>query len=151
MIAKEFEYVAPGSLEEALQALQQGGDDAKVLAGGHSLLPMMKLRFATPAHLVDLARIPDLRGIAEVGHEIAWEGQGANEVGRDSKTGRTLIRIDPHYFRPTEVDVLLGDPSKALAKLGWKHTTSFPELVSEMVTADLELVKQERWRNDRSA
>jgi GDPmannose 4,6-dehydratase len=115
--------------------LQQDVPDDFVLATGeaHSVREFVELAFA------------------EVGHEIAWEGQGANEVGRDSKTGRTLIRIDPHYFRPTEVDVLLGDPSKALAKLGWKHTTSFPELVSEMVTADLELVKQERWRNDRSA
>ena len=67
---------------------------------------------------------------------------------RPVRRSSELIR---DYFRPTEVDMLLGDPSKALAKLGWKHTTSFRELVSEMVAADLELVKQERWRNDRSA
>jgi GDPmannose 4,6-dehydratase len=115
--------------------LQQDQPDDFVLATGetHSVREFVELAFA------------------EIGHTISWDGQGANEVGRDSKTGQTLIRIDPHYFRPTEVDVLLGNPSKALAKLGWRHTTSFRELVSEMVAADLELVKQERWRNDRSA
>jgi len=115
--------------------LQQDVPDDFILATGemHSVREFVELAFA------------------EVGHAISWEGQGEDEVGRDSKTGRTLIRIDPHYFRPTEVDLLLGDPSKAFAKLGWKRTTSFRELVSEMVAADLKLFRQERWRNDRSA
>jgi aerobic carbon-monoxide dehydrogenase medium subunit len=63
VIPAEFDYVAPASLEEALQALQEGGEDAKLLAGGHSLLPLMKLRLAAPSLLVDLRRVPDLSGI----------------------------------------------------------------------------------------
>lgn len=70
MIPAAFEYHAPTSLPEAIALLGRLGEEAKLLAGGHSLLPMMKLRFATPAHLVDLGRIPDLRGIAQVGDEI---------------------------------------------------------------------------------
>ena len=70
MIPSPFEYHAPTSLPDAIALLGRYGDDAKLLAGGHSLLPMMKLRFAQPAHLIDLGRIPDLRGIAEVGDEI---------------------------------------------------------------------------------
>jgi GDPmannose 4,6-dehydratase len=59
-----------------------------------------------------------------------------------------LVRIDPRYFRPTEVDLLLGDPSKAHEKLGWRHTTTFAELVREMVAADLALIDRETWRKD---
>ncbi|HVN35273.1 MAG TPA: xanthine dehydrogenase family protein subunit M [Casimicrobiaceae bacterium] len=70
MIPREFQYHAPKTLPDALGLLQQLGDDAKVLAGGHSLLPMMKLRFAQPAHLVDLGKIPELRGIREDGGTI---------------------------------------------------------------------------------
>ena len=70
MIPHPFEYHAPTSLPDAIALLGRYGDDAKLLAGGHSLLPMMKLRFAQPAHLIDLGRIPDLRGIAQVGDEI---------------------------------------------------------------------------------
>jgi carbon-monoxide dehydrogenase medium subunit len=65
MIPREFEYHAPGSVSDAVGLLDRLGDEAKVLAGGHSLLPMMKMRFAAPAHLVDLGRIADLRGIRE--------------------------------------------------------------------------------------
>ena len=85
------------------------------------------------------------------GRLLRWEGVGADEVGRDAKSGRVLVRVDPEYFRPTEVDLLLGDPSKAFAKLGWRHKTSFAELVAEMVDADLRLVDRENWRLDRSA
>ncbi|GGY56541.1 GDP-mannose 4,6-dehydratase [Parvularcula lutaonensis] len=88
---------------------------------------------------------------SHVGRSIEWAGEGVDEIGRDAKTGQVLVRIDPRYFRPTEVDLLLGDPSKARKELGWRHTTSFPDLVSEMVKNDLQLVEQERWRNDRSA
>ena len=70
MITAPFEYHAPNSLPEALKLLGDLGDDAKILAGGHSLLPMMKLRFAEPAHLIDLRRIDSLRGISQVGNEI---------------------------------------------------------------------------------
>jgi len=62
-----------------------------------------------------------------------------------------LVRIDPRYFRPTEVDLLIGDPTKAREQLGWTHTTKFKELVKEMVRADLDLVAREKWRKDRSA
>jgi aerobic carbon-monoxide dehydrogenase medium subunit len=70
MIPAGFEYHAPRSVADAVRLLGDLGPDARLLAGGHSLLPMMKLRFAAPAHLIDLGRIPDLRGIAEVGGEI---------------------------------------------------------------------------------
>lgn len=75
---------------------------------------------------------------AELGREIVWEGTGIDEKGIDKKTGDTIIEIDPIYFRPTEVDSLLGDPSKAREKLGWKAETSFEALVKEMVATDLE-------------
>jgi GDPmannose 4,6-dehydratase len=65
------------------------------------------------------------------------------EIGVDNRTGTELITVDPDYFRPTEVDLLLGDPSKAFRKLGWRHETTFPDLVKEMVEADLQQVKQE--------
>ena len=70
MIPRPFEYHAPTSLREALSLLDLYGDDAKILAGGHSLLPMMKLRFGAPGHLVDLGRIGELKGIQQLGNEI---------------------------------------------------------------------------------
>jgi GDPmannose 4,6-dehydratase len=75
----------------------------------------------------------------EIGVDIVWEGKGIDERGIDAKTGAARVRVDPKYFRPTEVDYLLGDPSKARRLLGWKHHTSFNELVKEMVQIDLEL------------
>ena len=77
------------------------------------------------------------KAFQEAGIEIVWEGGGLDEVGRDSGTGKTLIQIDPRYFRPTEVDYLLGDPSKAREKLGWEAEVSFDELVRLMVREDL--------------
>ena len=82
------------------------------------------------------------RAFAEVGITIGWKGAGVDELGLDVKTGRVLIAIDPGYFRPTEVDFLLGDPTKAREKLGWTHKTSFPELVAEMVASDLVVMKK---------
>ena len=76
---------------------------------------------------------------AEIGRTIVWSGEGVDEVGRDVATGAVLVGIDPAYFRPTEVDLLLGDASKAERLLGWKHTTSLAELVEEMVAADRQL------------
>jgi len=84
---------------------------------------------------------------AEIGKTIDWAGAGVDEVGTDTKTGAELIRIDPRYFRPTEVDVLLGDPTKARNELGWHHKTTFSELVKEMVAADIQLLDRESWRN----
>jgi GDPmannose 4,6-dehydratase len=74
---------------------------------------------------------------AEIGRTIVWEGLGVDEVGRCGRTGDVLVAIDPRYFRPTEVDLLLGDPSKAKAKLGWEHQSTMEDLVREMVAADL--------------
>ena len=72
----------------------------------------------------------------EVGIEIEWKGQGISEKGYSKKDGKVLIQINPRYFRPTEVEVLLGDPKKAEVQLGWKRKVSFNELVSMMVKAD---------------
>ncbi len=77
----------------------------------------------------------------EVGMQIEWQGDGTSEVGLDHKSGKTVVTVDPRYFRPTEVDLLLGDASKARKLLGWKHKTSFPELVKEMVREDLKAVE----------
>ncbi len=74
---------------------------------------------------------------------IEWRGEGVDEVGIDAVTGRTLVRVDPRYFRPTEVETLLGDPSKARQKLGWSAEVSFSELVSEMVSEDLLAAKRD--------
>ncbi|MEZ0167921.1 GDP-mannose 4,6-dehydratase [Microvirga sp. TS319] len=82
------------------------------------------------------------RAFAVVGRTIAWRGEGIDEVGVDSDSGRVLVEVDPRYFRPTEVELLLGNPTKAKAKLGWCHTTTFPQLVAEMVKADLHLLRQ---------
>lgn len=73
--------------------------------------------------------------------EIAWEGEGVNEIGIDKKTGTTIIKINPQYFRPTEVDLLLGDPTKAKEKLGWEATIKFAELAKRMTRSDYELQK----------
>jgi GDPmannose 4,6-dehydratase len=80
---------------------------------------------------------------AEVGRGIVWRGEGVEETGVDRKSGKTVVRIDPIYFRPTEVDVLIGDSSKARQKLGWAPKTSFAELVKEMVAADLAIARRE--------
>lgn len=79
-----------------------------------------------------------------LGLEISWQGHGVDEVGLDVKTGRVIVRVDPRYFRPTEVDNLLGDPTKAREKLGWKPRIGFKELVQEMVAQDLKKAKLER-------
>lgn len=72
----------------------------------------------------------------ELGIQIEWRGEGVNEKGYDMKTGKCLVEVDPRYFRPSEVETLLGDPTKAKQKLGWTPKTSFKELVTEMVRAD---------------
>ena len=80
----------------------------------------------------------------EAGIEIKWEGKGVDEKGVDIKTGKVLVEVDPKYFRPTEVEQLLGDPSKSKNVLGWNPTaTSFSELIQLMVKSDLELAKKE--------
>lgn len=74
---------------------------------------------------------------------IEWQGSGEQEIGIDKATGKTIVKINPQFFRPAEVDVLLGDPSKAEKNLGWKREISFSELVSRMIQADLERVQKE--------
>ncbi|MDE2173225.1 MAG: GDP-mannose 4,6-dehydratase [Patescibacteria group bacterium] len=74
----------------------------------------------------------------ELGIEIVWQGSGLDEKGIDKKTGKIIVEVDPHYFRPTEVESLLGNPAKAREKLGWEAKVSFEELVKEMVATDLE-------------
>ena len=112
-------------VEGMWRILQQPKPDDYVLATGeaHSVREFVECAFA------------------EVGVEIGWKGAGVEERGFDRKNGRCLIAIDPRYFRPTEVDLLLGDPSKAFKTLGWKHTTTFPQLVSDMVASDLKVMK----------
>ena len=103
--------------------LQQDVPDDYVLATGeaHSVREFVELAFA------------------EVGTTIVWQGTGVDERGVDAKTGVARVRVDPRYFRPTEVDYLWGDPTKARNVLGWKHRTSFEQLVKEMVQVDLAL------------
>jgi GDPmannose 4,6-dehydratase len=111
--------------------LQQDKPDDYVLATGetHSVREFIELAFG------------------EIGRKIAWRGQGLSEEGVDNRTGDVLVKIDPRYFRPTEVDLLLGDPAKARKVLGWKHEITFPQLVKEMVASDLKKVAAEGQRN----
>ncbi len=74
--------------------------------------------------------------------KLAWSGEGIDEIGTDEVTGKTIIKINPHYFRPTEVDLLLGDPTKAKQKLGWEAKTKFADLARLMTKADYELMKK---------
>jgi GDPmannose 4,6-dehydratase len=115
--------------------LQQPVPDDYVLATG---------RMNSVRTFVELA-------FAEVGRKIEWRGAGVDEVGVDTTTGAVCVKVDPRYFRPTEVDQLLGDASKAKQKLGWEPKVSFEELVREMVRFDLDAVADERQRKDRSA
>lgn len=114
--------------------LQQDQPDDYVLATGeaHSVRSFVDLAFN------------------EIGIQLEWGGKGIEETGVDSKTGRVLVEVDPRYFRPTEVDLLVGDPTKARQKLGWHHTVGIAELVSEMVRSDIERITQrgnfEIWR-----
>jgi len=84
---------------------------------------------------------------AQIGIQLDWRGQGVEEKGVDVKSGRTLVEIDPRYFRPTEVELLIGDPSKAKKRLGWTHKTSWQQLCEEMVREDLIVVGKEERRN----
>ena len=84
---------------------------------------------------------------AETGVTLRWEGQGVDEKGYDATDGRLLVEVDPRYFRPTEVDLLIGDPTKARTRLGWSHETTWEALCAEMVAADLIAVANERRRN----
>lgn len=84
----------------------------------------------------------------ELGIDLEWKGTGVNEKGIDKKTGKVLVEVDPQFFRPAEVDLLLGNPAKAQAKLGWKPTYDLVALCKEMVAHDLDLAKREKLLND---
>jgi GDPmannose 4,6-dehydratase len=84
------------------------------------------------------------KAFSEVGIPIEWEGTGVSEIGRENGNGRIVVEVDPRYFRPTEVDFLLGDPSKARSKMGWKPKVSFEELVKIMVREDLKEAEKDR-------
>ncbi|QIP04357.1 GDP-mannose 4,6-dehydratase [Bradyrhizobium symbiodeficiens] len=107
--------------------LQADKPDDFVLATGqmHSVRDMVELAFS------------------EVGRNIEWRGKGIEEVGVETKSGKTVVRIDPTYFRPTEVDLLVGDASKARERLGWKPKYTFPRLVQEMMASDLKEATRE--------
>jgi len=77
------------------------------------------------------------------GIEVVWEGEGVNEIGKDKATGKVIVKVNPKFFRPAEVDVLLGNPAKAEAALGWEREISFAELVERMVQNDLAIVEKE--------
>jgi GDPmannose 4,6-dehydratase len=105
--------------------LQQQQPDDFVLATGET---------NTVRQFVELA-------FQEVGIEIVWEGSGIQEKGKDMRNGQTIVEVSPNYFRPTEVDILVGDPMKARQKLGWDSLTSLKDLVQLMVKADLSLLE----------
>ncbi len=107
--------------------LQQDKPDDFVIASGetHSVREFATLAFK------------------EAGINLEWSGEGVNEKGIDAKTGKTIVEVDPQFFRPTEVDLLLGDPSKAESILGWKRHVTFPELVKRMVKNDIELFRKD--------
>ena len=121
-------------VEGMFRIMQQEEPGDYVLATGeaHSVREFLELAFG------------------KVGRTIEWQGEGVDELGIDARSGEILVRIDTRYFRPTEVDLLLGDPSKARRVLGWHHKVTFPELVSEMVNSDLEVIAKEFQMSDRS-
>ena len=87
------------------------------------------------------------KAFGRTGVEVDWTGSGVEERGVDRKSGKVLVEIDPRYFRPTEVELLIGDPSKAKQKLGWSHKTGFDELVAEMIDEDLKVMAREQPRS----
>lgn len=84
----------------------------------------------------------------EVGIKLEWRGKDENEKGYHAETGEVLVEVDPRYFRPTEVDLLIGDASKAHSKMGWKASCTISELVNEMVRSDLKLFERDKYLLD---
>ncbi len=89
------------------------------------------------------------RAFAEVGITLVWSGRGVDEVGRDTKTGNTVVSVDPTYFRPTEVDLLIGDATKARKILGWKPTLDLKQMIEEMIASDLEEARKDQHLQSR--
>ena len=119
-------------VEGMWRILQQDQPEDWVLATGetHTVREFVELAFAA------------------VGRRIEWQGSGVDEVGIDKVTGDPLVHIDPRYFRPTEVELLLGDPSKANTRLGWRASTTLEDMVLEMVQSDLLVMRKESDRRD---
>ena len=84
------------------------------------------------------------QAFSEVGITLEWSGSGVDEIGKNAQTGKLLVSVDPTYFRPTEVDILIGDASKAKEKLGWSPTCDLNQLISEMISSDLEEARKDR-------
>jgi GDPmannose 4,6-dehydratase len=120
-------------VEGMWRIVQQDESDDYVLATGerHSVREFVEKAFAC------------------VGRSIEWRGSGIDEKGIETRSGQVLIEVDARYFRPTEVDLLVGDASKAQKRLGWRHKTSFEAMVKEMVAADLATVRRETERKSR--
>ncbi|MBD3341568.1 MAG: GDP-mannose 4,6-dehydratase [Candidatus Lokiarchaeota archaeon] len=117
---------APDYVEGMWMMLQQEHPEDFILATGetHSVREFTELAFQ------------------EIGIDLVWKGENENEVGINSQNGKILVEVDKNYYRPTEVDLLIGNPAKAKEKLGWKNKTKFKELVKIMVHADLEEVEE---------
>jgi len=88
------------------------------------------------------------QAFAEVGIKIEWKGKGVDEKGYNAANGKCIVEIDPKYFRPTEVELLIGNPTKAQTKLGWKHTYDLNALIKEMVLADIRLFERDKYLLD---
>lgn len=122
-----------------LDALRDWGDAAEYIKGMHLILQSD----IPDDYVLATGEMHTVREFVEkafdcIGTTIEWSGDGVGEVGVDKATGKTLVMVDEQYFRPAEVDLLLGDPSKAREKLGWHHNKSFGTLVKDMVFADVE-------------
>ncbi|MEO8665242.1 MAG: GDP-mannose 4,6-dehydratase [Ignavibacteria bacterium] len=117
---------APEYCEGMWRMLQQEEPDDYVLATGetHTVKEFIELSFK------------------QIGIDIEWKGKHEDEVGKDSKTGKVLVEVDKSYYRPTEVDLLIGDPSKAKKELGWETKVTFEELVKIMVDSDCDMVQK---------
>jgi GDPmannose 4,6-dehydratase len=107
--------------------LQQDTPDDYVVATGQT---------RTVREFVDIA-------FKAAGIELEWNGTGIDEIAINKANGKTVVKVNPKFFRPAEVDILLGDPTKAETKLGWKREIPFAELVTRMVKNDLELTEKE--------
>ena len=118
---------APDFVEAMWLMLQQEKPDDFVIATGsvHSVREFAETAFKM------------------VGFDIVWEGEGINEIGLDANTGKVIIQVDPNYFRPTEVEYLHGDPTKAKKTLGWEPTIKFNEMIKRMVVHDMKSAKKE--------
>ncbi|MFA6235243.1 MAG: GDP-mannose 4,6-dehydratase, partial [Bacteroidota bacterium] len=126
MDAKRDWGYAPEFVDAMWRMLQQDAADDFVVATGetHTVREFTEIAFR------------------EVGIELRWEGTAENEKGLDAASGKILVEVSPSYYRPTEVELLIGDPTKAREKLGWEPQVKFEELVRIMAAADLEKVKR---------